>query len=113
MRVSRQEWAKRVERWQDSGLTAKEFAVELGVNPRTLVYWKWQLSRGNGSTASTSEAAKIETSRSTPLPLVDVTPLTHAATYELELSRGRRLTIPSTFDEAALRRLLAVLEGTT
>ena len=113
MRVSREEWAKRVERWQDSGLTAKEFAVELGVNPRTLVYWKWQLSRGKSSTVSPSRATEVETWPSKPLPLVEVTPMARPASYELELSRGLRLTIPSTFDEAALRRLLAVLGATT
>jgi hypothetical protein len=36
------EWAKRVERWQDSGLTAKEFAAELA---GTLAYWKCKLRR--------------------------------------------------------------------
>lgn len=35
-RVEREEWAKRVERWRDSGLKAAEFAAELGINPRTL-----------------------------------------------------------------------------
>ncbi len=45
MRVRREEWAKRVERWKDSGLTAKEFAAELGIKPRTLVFWKWQLGK--------------------------------------------------------------------
>jgi DNA-binding CsgD family transcriptional regulator len=39
MRTARAEWAKRVERWKDSGLTAKEFAAELGINPRSLVFW--------------------------------------------------------------------------
>src|SRR5436305_195417 len=37
MRVNREEWAERVERWKDSGLSAKEFGAELGINPRTLV----------------------------------------------------------------------------
>jgi hypothetical protein len=45
MRVERQEWAKRVERWRDSGLTTAEFTVELGINPRTLTYWAWTLKR--------------------------------------------------------------------
>ncbi|WP_437895433.1 IS66 family insertion sequence element accessory protein TnpA [Sorangium sp. So ce124] len=44
-RVPREEWRKRVERWRDSGLTAAEFAGELGINPRTLMYWKWLLAR--------------------------------------------------------------------
>ena len=44
-RVAREEWAKRVERWRESGLTSAEFAAELGINPRTLTYWKWVLGR--------------------------------------------------------------------
>jgi hypothetical protein len=44
-RVARKEWAKRVEHWRDSGLSCAEFAAELGVNPRTLTYWKWMLNK--------------------------------------------------------------------
>ena len=31
-RLDRDEWRRRVERWKDSGLTAKEFAAETGIN---------------------------------------------------------------------------------
>jgi transposase len=112
MRAGRAEWAKRVERWKDSGLTAKEFAAELGVNPRTLVYWKWQLS-GVRESGGTSPSLRVEMSAPKSLPLVEVTPMVHATSFDLELSGGRRLTIPSTFDPAALRRLMAVLAETT
>ncbi|MEM6531604.1 MAG: hypothetical protein AAF654_03225 [Myxococcota bacterium] len=44
-RESREVWAKRVELWKDSGLTAREFAAEVGINHRTLTYWKYQLSK--------------------------------------------------------------------
>src|SRR5215208_134266 len=44
-RVEREEWAKRVERWRDSGLTTAVFADELGINPKTLTYWAWTLKR--------------------------------------------------------------------
>src|SRR5207248_3237360 len=44
-RVSREEWTKRVERWRESGLTCAEFAAELGINPRTLTYWKWMFAK--------------------------------------------------------------------
>jgi transposase len=44
-RVAREEWAKRVERWRDSGLKCAEFAAEVGINPRTLTYWKWVLGK--------------------------------------------------------------------
>jgi hypothetical protein len=44
-RVSRDEWAKPVERWRDSGLTTAEFAAELGINPHSLTYSAWTLKR--------------------------------------------------------------------
>jgi transposase-like protein len=36
--------AKWVERWKDSGLTAKEFAAEAGLKATALYYWRSQLS---------------------------------------------------------------------
>ncbi len=42
-RTSRSEWAKRVQRWAESGLTAKEFAAETGLKASTLSFWKWRL----------------------------------------------------------------------
>ena len=51
-RVEREEWAKRVERWRDSGLTTAEFAAELGINPKTL----------------TSSCPKTRSSQIKPLP---------------------------------------------
>ena len=38
-RANRQEWQKRVDRWRASGLTAKEFAAEMGINAGTLQFW--------------------------------------------------------------------------
>jgi len=37
-------WAKRVERWADSGLSKNDFATEIGVSPHSLSWWKWRLS---------------------------------------------------------------------
>jgi hypothetical protein len=42
-RETREVWAKRVERWKDSELTAKEFASEIGVNVHSLLWWRWRL----------------------------------------------------------------------
>lgn len=112
--MRREEWAKRVERWKDSGLTAKEFAAELGINPRSLVFWKWQLSRQSAvepKAAAGKKARALKTPRSERLALVELTPVASvSAGFELELGQGRRLTIPSTFDAESLRRLLIVLE---
>ncbi len=48
-RSSRDEWAKRVERWVDSGLTAAEFGAEAGINPRTLTFWTHHDEQRRGS----------------------------------------------------------------
>src|SRR5216684_1290309 len=45
MRQERREvWVKRIEQWKESGLTAKEFAAQAGVNLNTLQSWKWRLT---------------------------------------------------------------------
>jgi hypothetical protein len=45
MRTSREEWRKPVERWKDSGLTAQQYATELGIKASTLQYWKHRLGK--------------------------------------------------------------------
>jgi len=122
-RVGREEWRTRVERWRDSGLTAAEFAGELGINSRTLVYWKWALGRGEqqhaqrrerGAKGSRSGAVTKSAAASTPVnaSLVEIQTSLGDARFELELARGRRLRVPASFDAEVLRRLLDVLEAT-
>ncbi len=103
VRVSRAEWAKRVERWRDSGLSAAEFGAEIGVNPRTLTYWKWMLGKGSRDAQPSSAPKKAAA-------FVEVHSTPTNTGYELALSGGRRLQIPSGFDADTLARLLAVLE---
>src|SRR5689334_9950769 len=43
-RTTREVWTQRIERWKESGLTAKEFAAPLGIKPRTLAWWRWNLA---------------------------------------------------------------------
>lgn len=125
-RTSAEEWSKRVARWKDSGLTAKEFAAETGINASTLAYWRWRLSvaeragstdsgqpvRGNASAASsrkrrTTRAGKAAATKSpefVEIPMAAVT--TPPATLELLLGKDVRVRIPADFDEAALTRVL-------
>ena len=120
-RVTREEWQKRVERWRDSGLTCSEFAAEIGINPRTLTYWKWVLgkdARGEKRiwrrrTPAKTQATPTSSAPSAPVisELVEVQTEPRDGRFELELSAGRRLRVPASFDPADLRRLLAVLEG--
>ena len=123
-RVSREEWAKRVERWRDSGLTSKEFAAELGISAATLTYWKWRL--GKDAREAAGEAPKTKASKPRPkqarpqpeaAPESDVSSLVVVqapasdARLEVELADGKRLRVPSSFNTEALRRIVAALEG--
>lgn len=123
-RVAREEWAKRVDRWRSSGLTCAEFAAEVGVNARTLTYWKWMLTkeaRGEKRAWPSRKAKKprapravvrVGPSSSSPAVagFVEVETAPRDGRFELELGAGRRLRVPPSFDAAELRRLLEVLE---
>ena len=113
-RVSREVWAKRVERWQDSGLSAPEFARELGINPSTLTFWKYQLKKDSKGSSPASAGRSRPGARPAAPPrsaFVEVEAQTAIDDrFELELSGGRRLRIPRSFDEAALRRVVRALE---
>jgi transposase len=108
-RTRRAEWQKRIERWNDSGLSAEEFAAELGVKAGTLRYWKYSLAkeaRGRGRTPARPATPPPEQGS-----FIEVRPSVALATgsFELELSGARRLRIPPQFDAAALERLLTLL----
>ncbi|HKP55831.1 MAG TPA: hypothetical protein VJV78_03895 [Polyangiales bacterium] len=55
-------WAKRIERWRQSGLTAKEFAAELDVRPNSLSYWKSKLREPEPAASRVQPAAEREPS---------------------------------------------------
>ena len=109
-RAGRDEWRKRVDRWKDSGLTAKEFAAETGINAGTLQVWKYKLGRLRaGRRRRVAAGASILSS------IVEVRSAVAAAEsrFESELGNGRLLRVPAVFDGAAFKTLLAILEATT
>jgi len=110
MQTRRDEWAERVGRWRRSGLTAKEFARSVGVNPGTLMYWACRLGRERRLPAASQRAGVV-----VPAPGSAFVELLTAggsdSRFELDLGTGRRLHIPACFEAAALERLLAVLEA--
>jgi hypothetical protein len=111
-RESREIWAKRVERWRAGGLTADEFASEVGVNGNTLKHWSWLLDREKRGTGR-------EPARSAPpgnVPFVEVaTPVTPGSPcvepIELVVRDGIRIRVPAGFDADALRRVIAAVEA--
>jgi len=117
MRTSREEWQKRVERWQDSGLSAEQFASELGINAGTLKFWRYKLRqpKAERSPRSAVKAATTREPTAGALPLIErrAAAAARAELFELELGGGRRLRIPASFETSALERLLAVLGRAT
>jgi len=104
-REGREVWAKRVERWVDSGLSAKEFAAETGINANTLAHWRWRLGAEAGRTPAKAAAM--------PVRFVELAAAPDAAApaFELVLAGGRTVRVPPRFDGAELARLVQVLEG--
>lgn len=111
-RATRAEWVKRVERWQDSGLTAKEFAAELDVSPSSLTYWKLKLRRERGAGGKAEAQAAQLAVTSTPKFLQLLPTSTNAeggAALELILREGVVVRVPPGFDEPTLSRLIGVV----
>jgi hypothetical protein len=118
---SRSTWAKRVERWKDSGLTAKEFAAEVGINAATLSHWKWRLDKEARSKSPREKAVRKPDKKNQtigcakapqPVQFIEVASSVAQADarFEVELRGGRRLFVPISLEAEALGRLIAVLE---
>jgi transposase len=120
-RTNRAEWAKRVERWKDSGLSAKEYAAETGLKASTLSYWRWRLGsnadrerRKRKAAGKAREAVAVaglsgrfvELEAAAPVPAQQ--PL-----LELVLSGGLRVRVAAGFDEATLTRLVRAVEASS
>lgn len=121
-RTSRAEWQKRVERWGDSGLSAKEYAAQTGLKASTLSYWKWRLgSERRASPADTAEhkdarprASKGRSSSGASAPrFVELTPVDAPSTEPLTLVLPGVITVrvPVGFDEDTLGRVLRVVKA--
>lgn len=105
------EWAKRVERWQESGLTAKEFASEFNVNAGTLSYWKYKLRRQAASPESEAQRKELIPPGFLRVLPVEAKAAAPAPAFEVVLSGRTVVRVPNDFDEAALIRLVRALGG--
>jgi hypothetical protein len=114
-KADRDEWARRIQRWQDGGLTAREFASEMGLKATTLTYWKWRLKTDQDSSEGTavvrSKLVRRKSTRSMQfVELKSVATQNTAPDARLELVIGAcTVRIPNAFDDVTLRRLLAVV----
>lgn len=101
-RRPREEWEARVAAWRSSGLTQQRFADRKGIPASTLSWWSCRLRRER-----TRGGARL-----LPVRVVGAAP-PGGGDFRVELARGRTLQVPAAFDDSALRRLSAVLEGET
>jgi len=119
-----QQRAKWVERWKDSGLTAKEFAAEAGLTASALYNWSSQLSAAKRKAARGSEnadqpirsekACRAETRSAMPTPHFVELPVAAVsqAPIMLEVLFGNVcVRVPSGFDEVTLTRVVLVLRA--
>ncbi len=113
----RDEWRGLLTQLRDSGKGLKEFATAQGLNWRTLQHWKYILGKeasGRGRAArGRSPSAGAAARPQQNLSFVEVRAAAGVGDerFEIELSDGRRLHVPPSFDIAALQRLLDTLEA--
>jgi hypothetical protein len=123
-RDARELWSKRVERWKDSGLTAKEFAAETGINANTLSHWGWKLAARKRSSPSAGAPPSEPGTRFVEVvaPSTAIGIAAQAAPpsapevaslepdpLEIVLRDELRIRVPVHFDPDALRRVVATL----
>ena len=115
-RASREIWAKRVERWKDSGLSAKEFAAEFDVSPKSLMFWKWKLGQLESAKSGSSTGRgkpRTRTARVASHRFVQLMPTSASTppstTLELVLRDGLVLRVAPGFDEATLLQVASLL----
>lgn len=104
-RTRRDTWKKHIAAWNESGLTARQFAARIGVNPNTLSHWKWRFG---------SEDAEAKQGTA---PFIEVTAAVVAAVgsaeerIEVVCHGGLAVRVPRDFDVATLVRVIDALEG--
>lgn len=103
-------WRVEVERAERAGLapvTVREFCRARGLREPSFYFWRRELARRGDTPRTRLEPAAIfapVTVRPAPAKAPDLAPI------ELEIC-GVTLRVPSNFDEANLRRLIAVLRA--
>jgi hypothetical protein len=113
MKSTRAEWAARIARQRESGLTIGQYAAQIGVRPRTLSWWKWQLGLKPKPALvrrATTPVAKAAVAIS-PLTFVEMTSAVESDRLELVLRSDVRVRVRPGFDGGTLGRLLDVLEA--
>lgn len=92
------EWARIVDAWRDSGLSAREFAARRKLSPTTLTWWKWHLGSSTRPKLVPLEILPAEN------PASEV-----RAEWELSSSNGHVLRIFGAINEEDLDAILRAM----
>jgi transposase len=111
-RRTAREWSRIVLAWQRSGKSAKEFAAERGISPRTLAWWRWRLAGRAESAPSEVEASPALRFVPVQVAAESVRPApaqAHEAPrgWEIVSARGDVLRVHRDITEAELAAVLA------
>lgn len=109
-RADRATWAKRLERWKDSGLSAKEFAAEIGVTPKALAWWKWRLGSKGPAKALPKRRSESAKAALSPMTFIEMAPRLVREPLEVVARSGVCIRVPADADPSVLARVLDVLE---
>jgi hypothetical protein len=98
-------WAQHLRQWQQSGLTQVEYCRQKHLSAPALGWWKRQLPLQVWSVVQSAD-------REAPRGAFVELPVRQDqdATYEISLSRGRRLRLGPQFDLDRVRQLVELLE---
>lgn len=103
--ATRAKWSELIKRWSESGLTAAEFSQRERLNAGTLSYWKWRLRREGRRTTALARRG----SGRAPAFVEVVTTLPVADRIEVVVDGKHVVRVPDGFDDATLRRVIAVV----
>ncbi len=106
--ASAEVWRDRVQRWKQSGLSAKEFAQREGIaRPGALSWWQYHLKQKGKAAPEAGpklQLVRLQPRRSRARP--------ERAAERIEVIAGRyRVLVSESFEEKTLRRVLAALEA--
>jgi hypothetical protein len=114
--TDRATWAKHVECWGESGVSAEKFANQVGISPSSLKWWKWRLAAEAKGLELRKEHGQRRLTRTSsaeamPLTFVEIAPsVSRSAQIEIVLPSRVRIRVGSQFEAAALERVLELLE---
>lgn len=112
-RRTAKQWARLVERWKRSGLSAGEFGAKVGVDAHSLHWWRWSLRKrgamGDAPTAPTEAVPAF-----LPVHVVEAALPREAAPparsgVEIVVDERHVVRVSPGFDEETLLRVLGLL----